>query len=375
MADLIIETEDSLVEGPAILIVDDQDESQSSLVDTLTRRGFRTFALHPEVVEADDIRRVDLILVDYDLSDWDERDAAPPGRRPRTGISLLAILRDHLLTESDRPVGFAINTARFHDLPTYLPRPVTRHALARANNFEWVFDKTREDDIKRICHLAEACHTLPNDWVDVDALGKLEELLALPDESWLEAARRDVMRCRPPVHELSRATDGLALIRWLLQRILPYPCFLYGHERLAVRLGVTTGELTSLFVSEESSLVDVLTPARYAGILEQFDGTRWWAAGVEAILWDLTEGNSFDRQHVRDLVESITQVKIESITPNYAILAIDEDYEFIDHPVEIADAVRIQPDDWPPYADDAWTKRPTFDSSVQLQRLSPDEGI
>ncbi len=356
--------------APEVLIVDDRDEDQTPLVGAIEAQGLRAYVLHPEAVEVEDIRGADLVLVDYQLENWPERDGVPAARRPRTGISLLAVLRDQLVAQTDRPVGFALNTSQFGELPSVLPRPVSKHALARANNFEWVFDKTELSDVTSICSLAQACRQLPDDWEDIDALTKLLELLALPAHQWNEAAVDDLLRCRPPVHELSESTDGLALLRWFLHRILPYPCFLYGEERLAVRLGTSLEELRSLLQSDGSELSEKLSPTEYRGVLASFSGRRWWAAGVEAMLWDETAGESFLPQRVRDFMKAVAGSNLRSPVVQFPVLAIDDNYEYVGLPVELEAAVRIQPDDWPPYADDAWAVREQFDASPRLQMLA-----
>lgn len=360
---------------PSILIVDDDDEAQTAAVSSIINRGIHASALHPEQVSAADVRESDLVLVDYNLKDWPERDQSAAARRPVTGISLLAVLRDLLSVSSDRPVGFALNTTRFGDLPTVLPRPVTKHALARANNFEWVFDKSDRSDLASICSLAHACRALPDDWPDAweetSVRASLGQLVRLPEATWSDAAVDHMLRCRPPIHELSRSTDGLALLRWLLQRILPYPCFLMGRERLAVRLGLPLATVDALASSSfRSNLAQALAPAVYEGVLADFAGRRWWAAGIEAILWDATSGRSFEPKSLREYVESFTDEPLAGPVPSFPVLAVDEEYEYLPHPVEIGDAIRIQPDDWPPYADEAWTQRDLIENSDRLRRLA-----
>ncbi len=360
---------------PAILIVDDDDEAQSGALNGIVSLGCRASALHPEEVSVDDVREADLVLVDYNLRDWPERDQSAIARQPTTGLSLMAVLRDFLSMDSDRPVGFALNTTRFGDLPTVLPRPVTKHALARANNFEWVFDKSDASDLLAACSLARACRALPDDWQEAGVLDALRRLVGLPDLDWTDAAVDHMLRCRPPIHELSRATDGLALLRWLLQRILPYPCFLMSRERLAVRLGISVEELDALLSStSKASLSRLLAPCQYQGVLADFRGPRWWAAGVEAIIWDATGGSSFDVRVVRNYLELLPDSSLSSPVPSFPVLAVDEEYEYLTYPVEIDGAVRIQPDDWPSYADEAWTERRLLENSDRLRSLThPDD--
>lgn len=368
MADLTNNTKSSRG-SPRVLLIDDQDITQSAAVAALYERGVEASSLHPEVVAVEDIQESDLVLVDYQLADWHERDGTVASRKPRTGLSLLALLRDHLSVATDRPVGFALNTSQFEQLPTHLPRPVTKHVFARSNNFEWIFDKDNPDDVPRICALAEACNLLPDDWHDTDAFDQLGKLLELPQWPWQDIARGDIDRCRPPIHELSRATDGLAVIRWLLHRVFSYPCFLYGRERLAVRLGIPVRVLDQLLSTKNSSLYSLLAPARYTGLLAKFSGAHWWGAGIDSILWDITEGRSFEPLSIRKCLEAATGITIDAPLVRFPVLAIDDEYTYLDHPVELASAIRIQPDDWPSYAEESWTTRGIVDGSPRLQAL------
>ena len=359
---------------PRILLVDDQEEMQSPLIGTLDSHGYRAVALHPENVTVADVQESHLVLVDYHLQDWPERDTASFSRQPSTGIALLAVLRDHFRSANDHPIGFALNTARFRELPNSLPPPVTKHALARAHNFEWIFDKETPADVLAMCSLASACRDLPDNWEAYRSFDHLERLLGLPDTPWSDIARMDVMECRPPIHELSGSTDGLAFVRWLLHRILPYPCFLYDKHSLAVRLGLPTAELEPIITTNLAPDADVLEPVRYHGILSSFAGPRWWRAGVEALLWIQTRSKPFNRDAIRRFVQSISPHPLRSIPPRFGVLAINEHYDFFGFPVEISSAVRVQPDDWPPYADDSWTTRSAFEQSEVLQAIAlPDD--
>lgn len=355
--------------SPQILIVDDQDDLQSPLTNSFRSRGYGAMALHPEEVTLDAVEESDLVLVDYQLNEWQARDTAPDGRKPRTGISLLAILRDQTQVSVHRPIGFALNTARFRELPNSLPPPVTKHALARAYNFEWIFDKESSTDVDAICSLASACRALPTDWDSDNSEELFHTLLQLPEAPWAEVARVDAIACRPPIHELSTSTDGLAFIRWILHRILPYPCFLHDHNSLAVRLGITTAELSAVVASDSQSSESLFDPLRYSGILDTFAGPRWWRSGVEALLWEQTGSRPFDADLVRSFVSTVSPVPLHSTPPDSGVLAIDEQYEYIGAPIEIADAIRIQPDDWPSYADDAWTPQALLKQHKHLRLL------
>ena len=300
-----------------MLIVDDHDVDQTALVGKLVGRGLSAAALHPEEVDAQDLLGADLVLVDYRLEAWPERDAAPLAASTTDGHLTLGN-RSATRSRSRRIGPWVLHSIR-PSLASCRPccrDPVTKHALARANNFEWVFDKTQESDVRGIESLANACRGLPEDWEESDAADRLLELVAMPSQGWRDSAVDQLLRCRPPLHELSRSTDGLAVLRWLLHRILPYPCFLYGVERLAVRLGVPIEELRNRLLPAGSDLARFLEPVEYVGVLAEFAGPRWWGPGIEALLWDATDGESFRPESVRSLIEAIAGLQLESRVRN-----------------------------------------------------------
>ncbi|MGH6689500.1 MAG: hypothetical protein ACREF4_02320 [Gammaproteobacteria bacterium] len=336
---------------------------QSAIVERLELAGVSASAVHPQVVELDAIVESDLVLVDYVLDHWPERDELDvPGVQPRRGAALIAVFRDHLdelhVKAGVPPVAFALRTGRIDKIPSRFPQPITQHAYARANNFEWIFDKEEHETApRRIAELANAVRRLPDDWEQVGrGLGLAGDLLALPDEIWASDAERDALACHPPLHELSTASDGLAFLRWILHRILPYPCFLYDRHRLSVRLGVPNRKLETAISPDGdlSGLSRLLDPARYSGVLAYFLGPHWWRAGVESILWDATEGEPFSPQVLRRLVEREVG-SIDAPTYRFPVLGIQNDYQYLDSPLELESAIRVQPDDWPSFAEDAWT--------------------
>src|SRR5262249_1133071 len=196
----------------------------------------------------------------------------------------------------------------------------------------------------------------------------VEQFMAIPEDiDWAGQAWQDVEACHPPIHEivamheLVGQSHGLAFLRWLLYRILPYPCFLSDTYRLAARLRVTHASLQSALAS---SFHDLLEPCRYKGALADFLGPRWWRCGIKAFIWELTEGDPFDPQHVRDLLAQRTRISLEPTASPQPVVCVDENYQPLSEACDPTEAVRIQPDDWPPYADLAWT-------TITLARENP----
>ena len=92
----------------------------------------------------------------------------------------------------------------------------------------------------RVISLADAIERTASAFVDPssdDAYKTLNSLLMLPPEAqWARVAGRDVRSTSPPVHQFADATAGLSIVRWLAQRVLPYPTFLIDEPRAALML-------------------------------------------------------------------------------------------------------------------------------------------
>ncbi len=349
---------------PRILIVDDEpDEARPRKMEIGNQA--HVDIIHPEdITEREQFTDVHLILVDFRLDNWRSRDKVPSlSQRPMDGLALAAVLRSHIDGQNDSaPIAIAIHSAHLRDLSGGLPPEPRAHAIARAHNLEWAFSKRQGGDevslAQQIISLATAVSGLPSSW-PTDKPNKTEEqvqqLLAIPQNAiWFDRAWRDIHACYPPIHELSKWSHGLAILRWLLQRILPYPCFLWDSHYLAARLRVTNKSLTDVLDTNEK-FARVLAPFQYRGILGDFLGHRWWRSGIESFLWVLTEGNPFDLDLIRSQLVARIGAKLSTVDLAQPIVCVDKDYRVLPKFFHAEDAVRIQPDDWPPYADQAWT--------------------
>jgi hypothetical protein len=206
-------------------------------------------------------------------------------------------------------VAFALLSGNLAEATFYLPTQVLAHVFSRENNLEWAFrrdDLTTDDGTRHMALLAQAVRQLPDQWPpqQTDAEDQLFSMLGLttPDETsstqyWRDDARRDVLACRPPLHELSARSHGLALIRWLLHRILPYPCFLLDDLQLRARLRVDALDGGN---GVSGQLLEQIDPYSYNGTLTGFGGPRWWSAGIEEWLFNTTEGQSGNPQAVAE---------------------------------------------------------------------------
>jgi hypothetical protein len=356
-------------ESPVVCLVDDQP----SKAEATLRGGIGTAAVirprHPEELTIADLTSADVILVDFELrTSWTRVVDLPITRHPPDGLALAAVIRAHLDTvPAKRARAIALYSAELQRVGAQLPAEVRGYALARLHDLEWVFEKMDPDAGRKILALAEAVRSLHGEWPDNTpaAEGELQRLLAAPwEQEWTLRAVDEIEDCHPPIHELSELSHTLALLRWFAQRILPYPCFLADTLHAAARLRVTRDAFAKIAASD-SRYGKELADVRYQGILADFLGKRWWRAGIDDCLWRWTDG-TLSARDVRKRLESDGFDLPESIAQ--PVVVIDDAYQ-PQAIADIEDAVRVQPDDWPPFAEPAWASISNARHSPRLRGL------
>jgi hypothetical protein len=344
-----------------VLVVDDDAEAFERRVRVLPkaiREG--VVVRHPEEVTLEDVERASLVLVDYRLEKWmvnsDERVLS---RRIPNGISLLAILQQHSM-KCTRPTAFAIHSEHLDELTTpFKPEPRV-HMLARAFNIDWAFVKSARlspvQTLARAQILARAVAALPPSWPEEDPVKARQiawRLLAIPDvQDWTSQAWRDVENAHPPLDEMTLRVHGLLFYRWLLTRVLYYPCFLINRFWLAARLGATPRSVDSALSGE---LGELLKPASYGGMLEGFAGRRWWRSGVESILWDLGGGAYVDSVDLQSRLTTERRIVLKATAHRDPVVCLDGDYKPLPDLFDPRQTVRLRLDDWPAHADEPRT--------------------
>jgi len=369
-----------------VLIIDDKPDEVTLTAELNQVPQVSSKALHPEDVEQGDLNKADLVLVDYQLevADWPQRDGGPISRQPKDGLALASVLRRHVHgSERDSPTAFAILTSEIHKLASPLPPDNREHVLARLNNLEWVFQKStpgKPDRLgEQVIQLANAVKSLPKKWPKDDAAeasNQLMKVLGLSDSTGREQLVEDVTACIPPVHELSEWSHGLAVIRWLLHRILPYPCFLWDSYHLAARLRVDQRWLQDA-MQANSGLRRWFAAAEYEGLLSSFAGPRWWRGMVEQLLWTATDQQSFNIDEVHKVLISKHGASAKVSSPSdHPLVCVNSNFQPLQKFSSIEESVRIRPDDWPAYADQAWTTVELAKSEPRLRALvvSEDRG-
>jgi hypothetical protein len=289
--------------------------------------------------------------------------------------TLMPALPGRQFTDSTpKPVAFALWSGNLREATLDLPDVVLPHVFSRENNLEWAF---RREDLyngaaEQISLLARSVKQLPDHWpptghnVEVEAI----RLLGLdPNDdsiefSWQNEARDAVLSCHPPLHELSERSHGLALLRWLLHRVFPYPTFLIDETQLATRMRV---DAISGGTAKDGSLLNAIEQFKYSGVLAGFEGTRWWRSGIEDWLYSETDGLSGDSYSVADL--AIRHGAVSSRRWLRPVVVIDSHLARLSMPVEIEETVRVLPDDWPVFADDAFARIEDVRQDSQLRAL------
>jgi hypothetical protein len=342
------------INAACVLIIDDSDDQ--SFANELQAVGVEASVLHPEEIARDDVSRADVVLIDFRLDNWPGREKLPFSCQSLDGLALAGLLRRHVHDITGKsPTAFAIRTGRMVDLASPLPPDSRVQVLSRINNLEWIFEKAASTRLatSQVKLLAEAVRQLPEEWPLDNALAAqthASDLLGLANDVD-PALLNDVLDCCPPLHSMSQWSHGLSFLRWFLHRILPYPCFLLDNHYLAARLRISLAALAQVVESPHSPF----GPAIYKGFLAEFLGTRWWRASVEQMIWKATDGDTLNGARLRAWLSTKVDATLEAAPDEYPVVCLDETHRPLERAYPMNQCVRLQPDDWPLYADQAWT--------------------
>ncbi|MFD6635778.1 hypothetical protein ACFWDN_08145 [Micromonospora chalcea] len=361
--------------APLVLIVDDED--QTPFTELLNDCGVDAIYLPPEEVERETLSQATTVVVDQYLDNWLGRDAQalPLAMQVPDGLSLASVFRSHVEGSGgrsgppDSAVSFVLRTGEVDKIGAGLPASAREHLLAAQYNLEWVFDKSSlsgqgfPSAAIRIAELARATAELPRDWSAGTGDPGISWLRLPLEARWAEDARWQIEQCRPPQHTVAQRTAGRSWLRWFLHRILPFPTFLIDLKKLALMFGLTTSAMEQV-LSSSSALSAMLEDASYGGPLNSFMGPRWWRAGISSLIEQLLEERGMDDE--ADLTAIAAAAvdahgdTLEVLEIERPVLELNADYSVLPAPISAYDAVRLQPDDWPPYADEAWADRRRF---------------
>ena len=294
------------IKKPSILVIDDESDKLGSQVDLGLADHATACVIHPQDVEMSDLKSADLILVDYRLDSWPERDAQSVSLNPATGMALAVVLREQVdQSQEDRLTAFALHTGHLGDIQGRFSSATAQHVLARLNNLEWVFPKSESRRYKQMVLLAKAVQQLPSQWPkgSDDSPSMVKQLLAMDEDAdSFERCWRDVLDCQVPVHELTAGGHGILFIRWLLHQVMPYPSFLWAEHWVAARLRISVNALRGVLAGD-SDLAKNLESMRYSGILAGFLEDRWWRGALEDFVWELAGEHRSRRAQVARSVD------------------------------------------------------------------------
>jgi DNA-binding NarL/FixJ family response regulator len=340
------------VDEISVLIVDDKPVEADQLQTALSHAA-RVTVKHPSKVVLDDASDADLILVDFTLEDWPSRDGAGEiTQRPANGLAVISILESYT---AESPTGYALYSANLDRLSRRLASPHLEHAIARLHNIEWAFPKSTNPRLlsNQIVSLARALKSASGLLLSDDAQESrtgAQQMLGLDMTSaWHDEAWRDVERCFPPLYELSEASHGRAFVRWLAHRVVPYPTFVieaaYVGAALGLPLPIEGGNVPN-------SVASFLEPVQYRGALNDLIGPRWWRAGLDYLLNE-RRGEIENPSELRSSLAADFKIAMPDVSE--PVVFVDSSYVPTGI-TSVQDAVRIQPDDWPAFADAAWVR-------------------
>ena len=386
------------IDKPSILVIDDKPGELETAVALGLNDRATACVKHPQDVKLSDLKDADLVLVDYVLKNWSERDVLSSiSLQPANGMALAVVLREQAdKNKRGKLTAFALHTGHLGEIQGRFPVETAQHVLARLNNLEWVFpkkDAKKKDSnsykqvpnrYSQMFSLAGAVRKISDQWSQdsADSTEMVKQLLAM-DENSVSSERcwRDVKDCRVPVEELFMGGHSILFIRWLLHQVLPYPSFLWAEHWVAVRFGISIEALRKV-LEGYSNLAEDLKAMRYSGILAEFLGDRWWRGAIENYAWSLVEGHTTDAQLLRDALTERAGMDLDPINANPAVVCVNKDWQPIDKFLSPMAAITLHPDHWPPFADSAWmeietvrndaTLLPLVDS-LDLHRIVSDE--
>jgi hypothetical protein len=347
------------IKKPCVLVIDDERaDGEAALI--LLGSGVMSVYREPSEVTNQDISRANLILVDFKLENWPDRDDLDtPSLKPRHGIALAANLRSNLsLSQSRSPTAFALRSGKLNELSGKLSPLNREHSIARMLDMEWVFSKSETERFpSAVRSLAKAVQQLPHPWPSYkNSEAALLRLLKIDKKvEWSANAINDVRKANPPQDVMAETSNGMAILRWLLHEVLPYPSFLLDERYIAARLRVRPEVLRSILTSSKVSKIKTqLQPFAYAGLLHDFSGPRWWRAGIDNWLWHETAGDPLNPNALGALAQRMLPADVHMLSLKNPVVSLDDQFRPSDTLIELNSAVQLKPDDWPEIAEPAW---------------------
>lgn len=317
-----------------------------------------------------------IVLMDYELHDVNSASTAP-----LDGLELLerfrARIRRHHAEGASVPL-LTIYSHQIHRLAEQLGEcPVVPYMLARRANVDWVFDKGEPpagsdplaDQIGEMLRAFDI--NMGGSAAGVER--QLATFLALPGESdWRELALEELLDLRPPLQkDLSPPGARVRLMKWLLQDALPFPGCFVDLDTVSLRFRVKPMDLAAAIERNPGSqLARRLDGVRYRGPLASFFLPRYWKAGVDFIVWNMTEGRSPANPVVRTTILDAVGDELPLIDFSDPVLVVSPDSFVLNGEIaSMDDSVQIQTDLWPPTLEPPWIRIADISNDRKLRAM------
>ena len=357
-----------------ILYVDDDSGTGESW---LNEGDFDFVAKNPEDVTSDGdisaaLQGIKLVLMDYDFH---EHERGYSIAHPIDGIELLERFRavrrhDKNLTE---PL-LTIYTGRTDELTREFKSPssVPYFLAPKTRGADWLFEKgvDREKNSRRLkimlsefdAESEESEESEETEETDTAPEQRLYNLLSLPkDERWTRLGKEQVIDLVPPISSMLEDNRRVELMRWLLHKSLPLPTFpgcFVDLNWVSARLGVDTKVLrNTIRENPESGLAQNLETCKYKGLLAGFFEDRYWKAGVDELIWELTGGLPTLNESVKEKIISEVGSNVSFSERRRPVFLIDPStYEPTEKTCEMDEAVQVRPEFWPDGIESPWVR-------------------
>ena len=366
--------------GKKILYVDNNLEVGRS---TLKETDLKFVERMPDELDKDSavlkaLRGINIVLMDYDLHEEDSVSSAPID-----GIELLerfrAAIRTLQLAGNSIPL-LTIYTGKYDKLVKELDCQSAPYLVARRANVDWVFAKgnARKGTEITACRLQSILSGFELNFEQhgTDDENQLFSFLALPDGLlWSKLAKEQVRDARPPIQTMHSGVDRATLMRWLLQVALPIPGCFVSLEWVAVRLHISPVKLAdTVKMKFESNFSKSLDECRYKGSLVDFSPARFWKAGIDHLIWELTQGRSPTNPDVRENLAKAIGDEIPELDEETPVLLVSPaTFEQNNQIADMNDAVQIQPDLWPAEVELPWVRISEVENDSRLRAIVVSE--
>jgi hypothetical protein len=103
-------------------------------------------------------------------------------------------------------------------------------------------------------------------------------------------------------------------------------------------------------------------------LLSGFLGERWWRPRIEHWLWEETKAKPFDVDALKNLTRKLSR-RLKPTLMTEPVVAFDDNLQATDELIELSEAVELQPDDWPAFADRPYAPHDIVMSDDRLKSL------